>query len=114
MNNSTKALEKELRGFVREHSSGWSHEDWNGLMGHLSATGFDVSDADSIGLHLERVRLYEELESRGIQGLGPKRRQALADRFGTWWELQHASEEEIAATPSLTKALAGRVRESLN
>jgi excinuclease ABC subunit C len=50
-----------------------------------------------------------ELKRRSVPGLGRKRLEAIANRFGTLHELQNASAEEIARVPGMNRALAEKV-----
>lgn len=106
-------LHAELEAFVEEHPQGWGHTEWSDLLGRLSDRGFDVKDVDRIGLDLERARLSAELERRQIQGLGPKRREALAERFNTLWNLRQATTDEIEEIPTIPRAIAERIQEAL-
>lgn len=106
-------LRDDLRSFVSEHPSGWDHQDWLGLLSSLETKGIDVSETETIGLELERERVRQRLAELEISGLGPKRRDALAERFPTWWNLQHASTEQIAEIGSIHRALAEKVVRAL-
>jgi excinuclease ABC subunit C len=55
----------------------------------------------------QKVGLKSSLES--IEGVGPKRRQALLHRFGGIRELSKASWEEIAKVPGVNEFLAQRI-----
>lgn len=48
-----------------------------------------------------------------IEGVGPKRKQALIRTFGSVRGIREASEEQIAAVPGMTQALAARVKSAL-
>lgn len=48
-----------------------------------------------------------------IPGIGPRRRRLLLRTFGSVANIRRATVDEIAAVPTLTKALAARVKESL-
>jgi excinuclease ABC subunit C len=48
-----------------------------------------------------------------IEGIGPARKKALMQAFGDLKGVQKASVEEIAALPSISRELAGRVKESI-
>lgn len=62
------------------------------------------------------VRSRETLRSGldEIPGVGPARRRALLRRFGSLKRLRAASFEELLAIPSITRALALRIRDSLD
>ena len=104
----------QLRDFVDTHPDGWDHQSWLNLLASLKDAGVDVSNTEEIGLALERTRLAATLKGKKVQGLGPKRIQAVVDRFGTLWNLRHASAEEIAEIPTIHADLAGKVRDALN
>ena len=106
-------MRKQLRSFVEDHPDGWNHDDWMGLLAELEATGSDVSDPQTIGLYLERTRLQWELTRRSVKGLGPKRSEALVDRFQTLWSLRHASVDEVAEVPTITRGLAEKVVQAI-
>jgi len=68
----------------------------------------------AIGYHHHLARkgtLAASLEA--IPGIGPKRRQALMEHFGSVEAIRKASVDEIAAVPGITKELARRVKEFL-
>jgi len=106
-------LDQELLQFAQEHPEGWSHEDWLGLLAHLGSRGHDVSDSDGIGLGLEHHRLALVLRRMEIKGLGPKRIEALADRFGALWNLMSASPDDVARVPGVPRSLAEQVLDVL-
>ena len=106
-------LLRELRSFLLDHPHGWSHDEWLGLLYHLSQKGIDTDDEKGIGLVLERERLTHTLGNLSIKGLGPKRREALADRFGSLWNLMEASPEEIAQVPGVPRSLADQISDVL-
>lgn len=102
-------MKQHLQAFIEAHSHGWDHHEWLGLLAELEAAGVDVSDPDAIGYELENERLAAELRRQGVQGLGPKRIEAVVDRFGTLWNLQHAEVEDVAEIRTIPGALAERV-----
>jgi hypothetical protein len=104
-------LQADLRAFAQARPGGWNHEDWVVFLADLSARGHDVSDSAGIGSRLEHERLSVVLS--GVQGLGPRRVQSLADRFRTLYGLRHAGADEIAAVAGMTRPLAQRVAEEL-
>ena len=55
----------------------------------------------------QKARLESSLET--IEGVGPKRRQALLRRFGGLQELAKASLEELAKVPGISPDLAGKI-----
>lgn len=104
-------LAADLRAFAVARPSGWDHGDWVSFLAHLGEQGHDVSDADGIGRRLERERLGVVLGA--VQGLGPKRVDALVERFETLWSLRQASAAEVASVPGMTRPLAERLVEDL-
>lgn len=102
-------MTKQLRAFVEAHPDGWGHDDWVALLKDLGEAGEDVSEPDTLGAELERTRLAWVLKQRSVPGLGPKRSEALVERFGTVWELEHASVDDVAQVPSITRSLAEKV-----
>ena len=114
MANQRNGFRDQLRTFVQAHPGGWNHHDWLALLAALTDAGVDTSEPDRIGLELEHERILTVLETVDIKGLGPKRREALADRFGRLLDLCHASPEEIAELPSFHMGLAAAVHDALN
>lgn len=112
--SENEIMTTRLQAFVDTHPEGWNHEEWLGLLADLSTEGVDVSEAHDIGEELERTRLTWELSRRGVQGLGPKRIEALGKRFGTLWRLRNASADEVARVPSMNRPLAEKVLNALN
>jgi hypothetical protein len=104
-------LAVDLRSFAVARPSGWDHDDWVAFLDHLSTQGHDISDTDGIGRRLEQERLGVVLG--GVQGLGPKRVQSLVDRFGSLWSVRHASVDDVAAVPGMTRPQAERLVEEL-
>jgi NAD-dependent DNA ligase len=103
-----------LRDFVVNHHKGWNHHEWLGLLAELTDTGFDTSDPDHIGMALERERVRQLLEGASVKGLGPKRREAVAERFATVWNLKHASVEDLKEIPTFHESLARALHEALH
>jgi hypothetical protein len=102
-------MSARLNQFVESHPTGWNHEEWLALLADLGEGGTDVSNPDAIGAELEKTRVTWELKRRGIPGLGPKRLDAIATRFGTMRELRDATVEELARVPGMNRALAEKV-----
>lgn len=111
--NTNKSVDQTLRTFVAEHPDGWDHHEWQHLLGELAARGADTSDPDAIGSALERTRLATVLADRGIKGLGPKRIDAIVDRFGTLWAVRHARAEDFAAISTIPTRLAEELERTL-
>jgi excinuclease ABC subunit C len=102
-------LRADLREFASARPGGWNHDDWVGFLDHLRGRGHDVSDSDSVGVSLERERLAVHLEQ--IPGMGPRRVDALVNRYHTLYSLSHAGVDELAEVPGMNRALAERVRQ---
>jgi hypothetical protein len=103
-------LQADLRAFATARPSGWNHEDWLGFLDALRQKGHDLSAPEEIGSRLERERLGVVLS--GIQGIGPKRVDALVNQFHTLYSARHASVEEFAGA-GLPRADAERVLREL-
>ena len=102
-------MSARLSQFVESHPAGWNHDEWLALLADLGQGGTDVSNPDAIGAELEKTRVTWELKRRGIPGLGRKRLDAIATRFGTLSELQNATVDELARVPGMNRALAEKV-----
>jgi hypothetical protein len=105
-------MRSDLREFASTRPDGWSHDEWLGLLDSLRERGHDTSDTETIGRDLERERLSVTLER--IPGLGPRKVDALVDRFGTLWSLRQANAEEIASVPTIPRNLAERIVEAVH
>lgn len=104
-------LQADLRAFAIARPGGWDHADWEAFLAHLAERGHDTSDRAAIGSRLEQERLAVVLG--GVQGLGPKRVQALVDHFHTLWSTRNAGLEEIAAVPGMNRPLAEKLAANL-
>lgn len=104
-------LTRDLRDFASGRPQGWDHDDWESFLGHLRNRGHDTSNADAIGLALERERLALALQQ--VEGVGPQRVKALTDRFTTVWSLRNAEVEEIASAAKIRRDLAERIKSSV-
>lgn len=113
MASQRNGFRAQLRTFVENHAGGWSHHDWLGLLAELTDAGVDTSDPSRIGAELEHERILRVLETVDVKGLGPKRREALADRFGRLHDLRQASVEQIAELPTFHQGLADAVHRAL-
>ncbi|MGE0160748.1 MAG: helix-hairpin-helix domain-containing protein [Gemmatimonadales bacterium] len=102
-------MSARLTAFVESHPTGWNHDEWLALLADLGQGGTDVSNPDAIGAELEKARVTWELKRRGVPGLGRKRLEAIANRFGTVRDLQNATVDEMARVPGMTRALAEKV-----
>jgi excinuclease ABC subunit C len=49
----------------------------------------------------------------GVEGIGPKRRQALLKKFGSIEAIRQATVEELAAVPGMNRRVAGDLKEQL-
>lgn len=105
-------LREDLRAFVQAQPSGWGHEDWVAFLDHLGTRGHDTSDPEAVGLLLERERLAARLE--GIAGMGPRRVQAVVERYDTIWSAHQAGVDEIATVSGMNRSLAEKVRQALH
>jgi hypothetical protein len=113
MTSKGRGMQEWLRAFVDSHPGGWDHNAWHGLLTDLSASGHDTADTEAIGRELERERVRAVLEGAGVKGLGPKRRDALVEHFGSLWALRHASADEIAALPHIRRDLAEAILQAI-
>ena len=113
MANQQNGFRERLHDFALAHAEGWNHQEWLSLLAELTDAGVDTGDPDAIGAALERERVLVFLEQAGVKGLGPKRREALVDRFGGLWALRHATAEEIAEIPTFHRGLAEAVHAAL-
>lgn len=113
MANDINGFRARLRDFVTGHEQGWNHHEWLELLGQLTDAGVDTTDPEAVGLALEQERVLAFLEGLGLKGLGPKRREALAARFGRLWDLRHATVEELGSVPTFHPALAEALHEAL-
>lgn len=104
-------LAADLRAFAVARPAGWGHDDWLSFLAHLGEQGHDVSDAEGIGARLERERLGVVLGT--VPGLGPKRVDALVERFHNLWTLRQAGAGDVAAVAGMTRPLAERLVEDL-
>lgn len=100
-------LRADMREFAAARPSGWDHHDWVTFLGGLRDKGHDTSDADEIGRQLERERISLVLQD--VPGLGSRKVEAVADRFGRLYELRNASVDEIAGVPGITRDLAEKI-----
>lgn len=105
-------LREDLRAFVQARPGGWGHEDWLAFLGHLGERGHDTTDPDAVGLLLERERLWAVLER--VQGMGPRRIQAVVDRYETIWSAHQADVDELATLSGMNRSLAEKVRQALH
>lgn len=60
-----------------------------------------------------RTERYKRSALDAVPGLGPSKKEALLKRFRSVKRIREATEEELAGTPEIGPALAGRIRERL-
>lgn len=74
----------------------------------------DEAHRFAIGYH-GRLRLKRGIASAldSVPGIGPKRKKALLNRFGSVKALKDATPEEIATVPGINKSVLARLKESL-
>jgi hypothetical protein len=106
-------LTERLEAFIENHPDGWDHTEWLALLAELRQAGVD-REPDEIGWLLENERLAAALRGFGVRGLGPKRIDAVVQRFGSLWNLRQASPEAIADIDIIPSKLAGSVRAALD
>lgn len=104
-------LRRDLRDFASGRPDGWNHEDWMGFLEHLQSRGHNINDRDQIGTMLERERLAVVLEK--VQGMGPARVNAIAERYGSIWNLRNTSAEDLSRDASIPQPLAEKVVEAV-
>ena len=107
-------MKQRLQAFVERHPEGWNHVEWLALLAELGQNGGETGDPAEVGLALERTRLEWELSRRAVTGLGPKRREALVDRFETLWRLKQAQVEDVAGVPTIPRSLAEKVVQAIH
>jgi hypothetical protein len=105
-------LRKDLRDFASGRPQGWGHDDWIRFLEDLQSRGHDIRDREAIGIALEKERLDVALTP--LRGMGPQRRAALVERYGTIWNLRNAPVAEIAQTARVPTDLAERVKAELS
>lgn len=108
-NPEKRDLRADLRDFAAARPEGWSHDDWLNFLDHLRERGHETGRPEEIGTMLENERLATVLEQ--VPGVGPRRVEALVGCFGTLWNLRQASVDDVAAVPSVPRALAERIKE---
>lgn len=106
MSRDESTLDDTLEKFVGNHPKGWGHGEWERLLAELKDRGVDTTDEVAIGASLERARLLARLERLPVKGLGPRRREKIAERYGRLWDLRQASAEEIAASSGTPRRVA--------
>ena len=104
-------LKKDLRDFASGRPEGWNHEDWLDFLENLRDRGHDIRDREAIGVALEKERLDVALSR--VKGVGPQRRAALVDRYGTIWDLRNAEADEIARHGNIPLPLAEKVKQEM-
>jgi excinuclease ABC subunit C len=105
-------LKKDLRDFASGRPQGWGHEDWLNFLENLKERGHNIGDREAIGMALEKERL--DLALSDVKGVGPQRRKALVERFGTVWSLRNADPEDIASVGGLPQNLAVQIKSAMH
>lgn len=100
-------LKKDLRAFADARPDGWGHDDWLRFLEDLGQRGHNINDRDAIGSMLERERLVLALEK--VPGVGPRRVQTIADRYGYLWRLRETDADQLAREANVPRAVAERV-----
>ncbi|PSV44368.1 excinuclease ABC subunit C [Photobacterium indicum] len=81
---------------------------------HLIQHIRDESHNHAISGHrAQRAKVRKRSALEDVEGIGPKRRQALLKFMGGLHELKRASREEIAKVPGISKALAEKIYDAL-
>ncbi|WP_036821696.1 excinuclease ABC subunit UvrC [Photobacterium sanctipauli] len=81
---------------------------------HLIQHIRDESHNHAISGHrAQRAKVRRRSALEDVEGIGPKRRQALLKYMGGLQELKKASREEIAKVPGISKALAEKIYDAL-
>ena len=109
-----RIVRERLEGFLDAHPDGWYDGDWRGFVDELQSAGVELDNVDEIGLELERGRLLRTLAACDVRGLGPKRRAAIATRYGTIWNLRQASPDDVANVPGMNRQIADEVKAALD
>ncbi len=65
------------------------------------------------GHRAQRAKVRKTSTLQNIDGVGPKRRQALLQYLGGLQELKSASVEEIAKVPGISRSLAEKIQDAL-
>lgn len=81
---------------------------------HILQRARDEAHRFAVSYHRKlRGRDFVASVVNGISGIGPKRKKALLDKFGSVEAIREASVEELSQTKGMTPALAHRVKEYL-
>ena len=104
-------LQSDLRQFVSDNPNGWGHSQWEGLLAQLGQRGHDTSNANQIGMQLERERLSSRLQ--GIEGVSPQKARSIVDRYGALYNLRGADVDEIAREAKVSRDVAERIKQRL-
>ncbi|MEQ9401550.1 MAG: helix-hairpin-helix domain-containing protein [Longimicrobiales bacterium] len=106
MTRESAAVRGRLDDFIERHPDGWNHAAWEALLADLADAGHPVRDPDGLGRTLERKRLEHYLERLGVSGIGPKRRESLAEAFGRVWDLREADVEALSQVSGMNRPAA--------
>lgn len=104
-------LKKDLREFASARPQGWNHEDWLEFLESLQTRGHNISDREAIGVALEKERLHLALAA--LKGIGPQKRESLAEYYGNIWQLRHADLDEITRVGNIQRKDAERIKSEL-
>lgn len=81
---------------------------------HILQRARDEAHRFAVSYHRKlRGKEFAASMVNGISGIGPRRKKALLDKFGSVEAIREASIEELSETKGMTPALAGRVKEYL-
>ncbi|TET58250.1 MAG: excinuclease ABC subunit UvrC [Dehalococcoidia bacterium] len=81
---------------------------------HILQRGRDEAHRFAVSYHRKlRAKDFVASVVNGISGIGPRRKKALLDKFGSVEAVREASIEELSQTKGMTLALAHRVKEYL-
>ena len=99
-----------LGTFLDDHPDGWQHGDWESLLAVLRRQELVApGEEDEVGRQLERENVSRILGKLRVPGLGPKRREAVADGFPRRFDLTTASVEALSRLPAMNRSVAEAV-----
>ncbi len=73
----------------------------------------DEAHRFALSYHLKVRKKKAFTSALEVPGIGPKRRKALLQKFGSLQAIRQASVEELAAVPGMNKAAALKVKENV-
>lgn len=106
-------LQTAVVEFVDQYPFGWGDNEWNQFLDQLEQKGLSRESAPQYGTELERERLRRTLRHAQVNGLGEKRIDSIVLGFDSLWNLQRASEDQIASIRSVSKKLATELKAAL-